>query len=432
MEERRSIGVAVLGCGIVGSGALRVLHANADQIAARVGIPVEVVGVGEPNLAKAEGVPVPVERFTADSHALVVRQDVDIVVEVIGGIEPARSLILEAMAAGKHVVTANKELLATRGPELFEAANRFGVDLYFEAAVGGGIPLIHPLRESLAGDRVTKVMGIVNGTTNYILTRMSESGCSFGEALAEAQSLGYAERDPSADIEGFDAAAKCAILATIAFDTSVVAGDVYREGITNITSQDISFAASLGYAVKLLAIAEEQDGEVAVRVHPAMIPKSHPLAGVRDAFNAVFVEGEAVGQLMFYGRGAGGSPTGAAIAGDIVDISRNLVAGGRGPGMPCVGSPKRVRPMDDTLAQYYILLDVADRPGVLATVAGVFGDNEVSIRSVWQEGTGEAAQLVLITHRARERDLQATLQGLERQPTVSRIASVMRVEGSEG
>src|SRR5438309_4378979 len=374
----RAIRIGQLGCGIVGSAVLRILARNASDIEQRLGASIEVVTVAVRHLAKERDVPEGTEAlYTTDPHEVVGHPDVDIVVEAIGGIEPARHLLLEAINNGKHVVTANKELLAALGQELFEAAERKGVDLYFEAAVAGGIPLIHPLRESLAGERVTKVMGIVNGTTNFILTRMAEEGLEFGEALAEAERLGYTELDPTADIEGFDPAAKAAILASIAFNARVVSGDVYREGIAEITAQDISFAQRLGYTVKLLAIAEEQEGEIAVRVHPAMIPNAHPLASVRDNFNAVFVEGENVGELMFYGRGAGGPPTSVSVVGDVTTVARNIMTGGRGPGVAWYRSSE-VRSIEAMYSQYYILLNVADQPGVLASVAATFGGNNVS------------------------------------------------------
>jgi homoserine dehydrogenase len=427
----RKIRIGTLGCGIVGSATLRMLARNAADIQERIGAQIEVVQVAVRNLNKERDVPPGVELlYTTDPHEVVTNPDVDIVVEVMGGIEPTRSLLLEAIANGKHVVTANKELLASLGQELFDAAEAKGVDLYFEAAVAGGIPLIHPLKESLAGERITKVMGIVNGTTNFILTRMAENGLEFGEALAEAERLGYTELDPTADIEGFDPAAKCAILASIAFNARVVSGDVYREGIADITAQDIAFAQRLGYTVKLLAIAEEDEGEIAARVHPAMIPDHHPLASVRENFNAVFVQGESVGELMFYGRGAGGGPTGTSVVGDILDVSRNILSGGRGVGCTCYTN-KPIRSIEKMHSQYYLLLNVADEPGVLATVAHAFGDNNVSISSVWQEGKADEAQLVLITHRALERDLQATLQTLRKTDAVTKIASVMRVEGGE-
>jgi homoserine dehydrogenase len=328
------------------------------------------------------------------------------------------------------VVTANKELLSTLGGELFAAAERAGVDLLYEASVGGGIPLIRPIRESLAGERITRFMGIVNGTTNYILTRMTEDGSSLRDAVAEAQELGYAERDPSADVEGFDAAAKAAILASLAFDVRVVAGDVYREGILGVTPDDIAFASQLGYVVKLLAIAEAEDGDVAVRVHPAMIPKDHPLSSVRDSYNAVFLEGERVGPLMLFGRGAGGDPTATSVVGDLVEIVRRRRDGGRSP-LPVERADRRIKPIDEMSAQYYILLRVVDRPGVLATIATAFASHGVSIFRVSQEGRGEEAQLVIITHRASERALQSCVAELRHLEAVKSVSSVLRVEGGE-
>jgi len=426
-----TIRVGQLGCGIVGSAVLRLLDRNSSDIAHRVGAHIEVARIAVRNLSKDRDIPGSMtELLTTDPHEVVADPGVDLVVEVMGGIEPTRSFLLEAITNGKPIVTANKELLASLGGELFEAAAEKGVDIYFEGAVAGGIPLIRPLRESLAGERVRKVMGIVNGTTNFILTRMSEEGCSFAEALAEAERLGYTELDPTADIEGFDPAAKAAILASLAFNTRVVSGDVYREGIADVTAQDIAYAKRLGYEVKLLAIAEQHDGGVAVRVHPAMIPASHPLASVRENLNAVFVEGEDVGELMFYGRGAGGPPTAVSVVGDITTVARNIITGGRGPGVAWYRATE-VRSIDAMETQYYILLNVADRPGVLASVAGAFGEHGVSIASVWQEGFGDQAKLVMITHRGREADLQATLHDLRSLDTVTKVASVMRVEGGE-
>jgi homoserine dehydrogenase len=424
----RTLTVGMLGCGIVGSGVVRLLQDHAGEIAGRLGARLQVGPVAVRTLSRDRDITVP--GLTTDPAAVVGDPDVDIVVEVMGGIEPARGLITEALKAGKSVVTANKELIATFGAELVALAHDQGARLEYEAAVAGGIPIIKPLKESLAGDRVRKVLGILNGTTNYILTKMSEEGVSFGDALAEAQRLGYAERDPSADIEGYDAASKAAILASLAFDTKVVAGDVYREGITRITATDIANAARMGYAIKLLGIAEETDGQVGVRVHPALIPTTHPLASVRESFNAVFVEAEAVGDLMFYGRGAGSLPTASAVMGDIVTVARGLLSGEQ----PIEGAylrDKPLKPFDETRVQYYILLDVADEPGVLADVAATFGRHEVSIRSVWQEGTGDSAQLLLITHAAVERNVQATLHDLRELASVRDVASIMRVEGGE-
>jgi homoserine dehydrogenase len=428
--KRDSVGVGLLGCGIVGSGAARQLLREADSIARSVGAPVHIRRVAVRNLAKRRDADLDHSMFTHDTAEVVADPAVDLVVECIGGIEPARSCILQAIGLGKPVVTANKELLSTLGAELFQAADEKGTDLFFEAAVAGGIPLIRPLKESLAGEGIRRIIGIVNGTTNYILTRMTEGGISFAEALAEAERLGYAEEDPTADIEGFDAAAKAAILASIAFRSRVVAGDVYREGISHITHRDIEFSHRLGYTVKLVAIAEELSGEIAVRVHPAMLPRDHPLASVRDSFNAVFVEGETVGNLMFYGRGAGGDPTGSAVVGDIIAAGRNLISGGRSLGCTCYFS-KRVLPIDEMEGQYYLLLSVQDRPGVLAQVASAFGSHDISIRSVWQEGYGDEAQLVIVTHRGKEANLQATVDDLNALDVVTKVVSVLRVEGEE-
>ena len=422
--------IGLLGCGNVGGPLVQLIEEQGDAIEARTGLRLEVTRIAVRNVAKQRVVAIPDELLTHDAAEVVVDPAIDVVVEVIGGIEPARELILQALKAGKPVVTANKELLANVGAELFAAADAAGVDILFEASVAGGIPLIRPLRESLQGERITRVIGIVNGTTNYILTRMSEEGVSYQEALAEAQSLGYAERDPTADVEGYDAGAKAAIIASIAFGVRVVAGDVYHEGISKVTPADIAFAHRLGYEVKLLAVAEQfDDGAVAVRVHPAMVPMAHPLASVRDSFNAVFIEGAAVGQLMFFGRGAGGRPTASAVLGDLIDAAGNLRKGSSAS----VGTLAKatIRPIDELSSEYYLNLEVKDRPGVLAAVAGVFGDHGISIRSMEQEGLGDEARLIFITHTARERDLQATLNGLRELDPVDRIGSVLRVVGEE-
>jgi homoserine dehydrogenase len=424
--------VGFLGCGVVGSAALRLLEEHRGDIERRSGCRFEISRILVRDAHRRRDAPVSPDRFTTEPREVVGDRQVAVVVELMGGIEPAGTLVLEALREGKHVVTANKELLANHGRELFEAAAANGVSLSFEAAVAGGIPLIHPLTRALAGERLTRVLGIVNGTTNYVLTRMTDDGMSFGDALAEAERLGFAERDPSDDIEGFDAAAKCAILATVAFDTTVVAADVYREGISGVSAEDIEFADRLGYVVKLLAVAEIEDGDLAVRVHPAMIPRDHPLASVRDSFNAVFVEGPKVGQLMFYGRGAGGDPTATAVVGDLVEVSRSLQAPRTGGAWGARSSrERRIRPMEAMESQYYLLLDVIDRPGVLAQIAGAFGQNKVSIKSVWQEGFGDDALLVMITHRANEGALQQTARDLRALEPVLEVRSVMRVEGSE-
>jgi homoserine dehydrogenase len=424
--------VALLGCGTVGGAVLRLLSEQSEDLAARIGRRVEVAGVA---VRRPDRHPdVPADLLTTDALGLVTRPDVDLVVEVIGGIEPARSLLLAAIGAGKSVVSANKALLADDGVALHAAASEAGVDLYYEAAVAGAIPLLRPLRESLAGDQLRRVVGIVNGTTNYILSRMAETGAGFGEALAEATEAGYAEADPTADVDGFDAAAKAAILASLAFHSPVTSADVYREGISAVSATDVARAAEIGCTVKLLAICERvagadgADDSVAVRVHPAMIPTSHPLAAVGGAFNAVFVEAEAAGELMFYGRGAGGEPTASAVLGDLVAVARNRLAGVAGPGTTGYAG-LTVRPMADTPTRYHVSLDVADKPGVLATVAHEFAANGVSIATVRQDGHGEAATLVIVTHRAPDAALAATVTRLREMSAVRGVTSVLRVEG---
>lgn len=430
--------VGLLGCGNVGAALVTLVAQQADAIERRTGIRLEITRVAVRNLGKARSVDLAPEAFTHDAADVVADPDVDVVVEVIGGIEPARTLLLDSLKAGKPVVTANKELVANVGAELFGAADAAGVDLLFEAAVAGGIPFVRPLRESLAGEAISRVTGIVNGTTNYILTKMAEEGATYGDALAEAQSLGYAERDPTADVEGYDAGAKAAIIATIAFGAHVVAGDVYHEGIAGITQVDVEVAARLGYVIKLLALAEQgADGRVAVRVHPAMVPVSHPLAAVRDSFNAIFVEGEAVGELMFYGRGAGGAPTASAVLGDLIDAAGNVRKGTAAT----LGLLPRatIRPMDEVSSRYYLHLEVLDRPGVLHAVSGVFADHGVSIGSMEQElvagdgaeqgrGSGEA-RIIFITHEAPESAVQATLADLRQLDVVRDITSLVRVVG---
>ncbi|MEO3786492.1 homoserine dehydrogenase [Actinocorallia sp. B10E7] len=424
----KPVRVALLGCGVVGTEIVRLLREQSDDLAARVGAPVELAGIAvrRPDRVRPG---VPEELLTTDAMGLATREDVDLVVEVIGGIEPARSLILGALKTGKSVVSANKALLAEDGETLFAAAREFGADLYYEASVAGAIPLLRPLRESLVGDRIHRVLGIVNGTTNYILDQMDTHGAGFAEALEEAQALGYAEADPTADVEAFDAAAKAAILARLAFHTPVTAADVYREGITEVTAQDVAGAKSMDCVVKLLAICERAgDRGVSVRVYPAMIPRSHPLGSVHGAFNAVFVEAESAGSLMFYGAGAGGAPTASAVLGDIVAVSRNLVSGASGPAETSYAALP-VLPMGETVTRYYVQLDVADQAGVLAQVAEEFAKHEVSIQAVRQEGHGEDAQLVIVTHTAPDRALAATVESLRTHSSVREVASVMRVEG---
>lgn len=428
--------VGLLGYGNVGAAFTKLIDSQAEAIALRTGLEIRVtriavrdVGKQRPGSAVADsGV-----RLSGDASAVVCDPEVDVVVELVGGIEPARSLVLAALSAGKPVVTANKELLATHGAELLTAAEKVGVDLFYEASVAGAIPLVRLLNDSLAGERIVRVMGIVNGTTNYMLTSMSDEGCEYDTALAEAQALGYAEADPSADVGGFDARAKAAILAGIAFDADVVATDVYTEGITAIGASDIAFAHKLGYAVKLLAVAERvNDGRssaVAVRVHPAMVPHDHPLASVRGAFNAVFIEGDSAGELMVYGRGAGGMATASAVLGDVVAAAHHLKEEMRGRAVR--RERVEIASISTLSTQYYLALDVKDQPGVLASVARVFGEHHVSIRSMEQIGLGDGARLVFITHTAREADVQATLASLAELDVVARVGALLRVIGPE-
>ncbi|MBB4712606.1 homoserine dehydrogenase [Streptomyces luteogriseus] len=429
MMRTRPLKVALLGCGVVGSEVARIMTTHADDLTARIGAPVELAGVAVRRPDKVREGIAP-ELVTTDATALVKRGDIDVVIEVIGGIEPARGLITTAFEHGASVVSANKALLAQDGAALHAVAEQHDKDLYYEAAVAGAIPLIRPLRESLAGDKINRVMGIVNGTTNFILDAMDSTGAGYQEALDEATALGYAEADPTADVEGFDAAAKAAILAGIAFHTRVRLDDVYREGMTEVTAADFASAKEMGCTIKLLAICEraEDGGSVTARVHPAMIPLSHPLASVRGAYNAVFVESDAAGQLMFYGPGAGGSPTASAVLGDLVAVCRNRLSGATGPGESAYAALP-VSPMGDVVTRYHISLDVADKPGVLAQVATVFAEHGVSIDTVRQSGKDGEASLVVVTHRASDAALTGTVEALRKLDTVRGVASIMRVEG---
>jgi homoserine dehydrogenase len=425
----RPIRIALIGAGTVGSKVASLMLEQAEDLEARSGAPLVLVGVGVKDASKSRP-GIPKELITADVPGLLAK-DIDIVVEVMGGIEPARTHILDAMSRGISVVTANKELLARDGATLAAAAEKNNVDLYYEASVAGAIPILRPLRESLVGDRVKKILGIVNGTTNYILTKMDETGASFKDALSEAQKLGYAETDPSADVEGKDAAAKAAIVAQLAFHTRVTIDDVYCEGITKVSASDVKAAKEMGFVIKLLAIAERLDDEsIVVRVHPAMIPRSHPLASVREAFNAVFVEAEAAGSLMFYGRGAGGAPTASAVLGDLVAVARNKMSGRRGPG-ESIYADLKVKPVSEAMTSYYISLQVADKPGVLAQISQKIADNNVSIQTVRQDGLENDAQLVIRTHKALEKDLAKTLEDLRNLDAVREISDYMRVEGED-
>ncbi len=432
----RVIRIGLLGCGVVGSQVLRLLTEQADELTARVGAPLEIAGVAvrSPHLHPT----VPASLLTTDPAALVARDDIDVIVELMGGIDPARDLLLTALRRGAGVVTANKALLAAHGPELYEAADATGANLYFEAAVAGAIPLIRPIRESLAGDRISRVMGIVNGTTNFILSAMDASGESYELALKEATRLGYAEADPTADVEGFDAAAKAAILASLAFHTRVGVADVYREGISAISAAEIAAAQEIGCTVKLLAICERVPvGEgrptesISARVHPVMLPLTHPLAGVAGAYNAVYVEAEAAGQLMFYGPGAGGAPTASAVLGDLVTVARNKLVGGSGP-RESAYADLPLQPIGAVPTRYHISMDVQDRAGVLAQVATCFAERGISISTVRQAGSGNDATLVVVTHTGPDASLAATVERLAELESVRKVNSVMRVVSAEG
>ena len=428
MMAGKTLKVAMLGCGVVGSQVARLLIENKADLSTRAGADLELVKVAVRN-PSAKNYGVKAELLTSDLNSIVTDPQVDLVIELLGGIEPARELILTALKNGKSVITANKALLAKHGAELYAAADKANVDLYYEAAVAGAIPILRPLRESLVGDEVLKVMGIVNGTTNYILTKMDENGAAFADALAEAQKLGFAEADPSADIEGGDAAAKAAILASLAFHSRVTDADVYKEGISKITATDVKVAKAMDLVIKLLAISDvTKDGAIAVRVHPALISRNHPLASVRESFNAVFVESVSAGQMMFYGRGAGGAPTASAILGDLVAVARHRVSGGLGP-RESDYAERKIAKIGDTKTRYLIRLNVADKPGVLESVAHVFASHQVSIQTVRQSGAGDKAELIVMTHISSESALSQTVKDLAKLDSVTDVASVLRVEG---
>ena len=424
----KTLKVGMLGCGVVGSQIARLLVENKSDLTSRAGANLELVKVAVKNInTKREGISS--NLLTDDAKSVVNDPEIDLIIEVIGGISPAKELILAAIKNGKSVVTANKALLAQAGAELYTAADNANVDLYYEAAVAGAIPILRPLRESLVGDQVHRIMGIVNGTTNYILTKMDESRTAFDDALKQAQQLGFAEADPTADVEAIDAASKAAILAGLAFHSRVSDSDVYREGITKITANDVKVAKAMDMVIKLLAIAElTPEGEISVRVHPALISRNHPLASVRESFNAVFVEAKSAGQLMFYGKGAGGEPTASAILGDLVAVARHKVSGGIGPKESDYADLK-IAKIGQTKTRYLIRLNVADKPGVLESVAHVFASHGVSIQTVRQTGAGDKAELIVMTHSSTESALSETVKDLSKLPAVTDVASVLRVEG---
>ncbi|MGN7249448.1 homoserine dehydrogenase [Arthrobacter sp. SAFR-014] len=442
MTELRTLKVALLGCGNVGAQVARILIEDAGTLAPRTGAHLELAGIAVRNLDAEREVDLPRDLFTTDAETLV--KEADLVIELMGGIEPARSLILSAIQNGASVVTGNKALLAADGPALYEEADKAGVELSYEAAVAGAIPILRPIRDSLSGDRITRVLGIVNGTTNFILDQMDSTGAQFADALAEAQRLGYAEADPTADVEGHDAAAKAAILASLSFHTRFDLEHVYCEGITRVSAADIAAAKEAGFVIKLLAIAEkitatgtETAGSegVSVRVHPTLLPREHPLAAVRGAFNAVFVEAESAGELMFYGQGAGGTPTASAVLGDLVSAARRIVLGGPGRIESTTGHVPAL-PIDEATTSYYIGLDVADQPGVLAKIAQLFAEHGVSIEIMRQtihrdaDSNVESAELRIVTHRASEAALAATVEAVKALDVINSVTSVLRVEGA--
>jgi len=424
----KPVRIGMLGCGVVGSSVARLLLADTDELSTRAGVKMELARIAVRTLKPYEGINPSL--FTTDPFSIVNDPEIDLIIEVMGGIEPARELIMTAIENRKSVVTANKALLASHGAEMFTAAYAKGEDIYYEASVAGAIPIIRPMRDSLAGDFVTRLMGIVNGTTNYILTKMHEDDREFADVLKEAQALGYAEADPTADVEGFDAAAKAAILSGLAFHTRVTLDDVYREGISKITLEDVKIAKSMDHVIKLLAIAELTPAdEISVRVHPVMLHKSHPLASVRDAYNAVFVEAESAGSLMFYGRGAGGAPTASAILGDVVAVARHIALNSVGQ-RETDYADRDIAPIESTKTKFLIRLEVADKAGVLASIATTFADHGVSIQTVNQTGRNSDAEVTIVTHLATEGELKATVAALTKMDAVQNISSVIRVEGA--
>lgn len=426
---KKDINVALIGLGTVGAGVYKLLRRHRNSINEKVGAKVSLKAVLEKDKKRIRKLKVNPKLVRKDISSIVNDPQVDVVIEVIGGTNPAKGYILKALTHGKHVVTANKEVMASYGRQILEKAGNKGVDVFFEASVGGGIPIIRPLKTCLAGNKISRVLGIVNGTTNYILTKMSDEGLSFNQALKEAQRLGFAERDPRADIEGYDAAAKIAILASIAFNSRVTASQVYAEGIRKITPTDISYAREIGCTIKLIALAQEENGEIEVRVHPTMISDNHPLAAVRGVYNAIFVEGDAVGEVMFFGQGAGSMAAASAIVGDLIDISRNLQFERSGKiGCTCY-ERKKIRKIDDTKSCFYLLMNAMDRLGVLAKISKVFGDKNVSLASVIQKGPrGKNAELMFITHKVREKDLRRALSTIARLSVVNKILNIIRVE----
>jgi len=432
------IALGVIGLGTVGIGVAQVLASNAGPIRRRLGVPLELVKAADLNLKAARGLSFPSGVLTTNAREVIDDPQIDIVIELIGGEDPAKQFLLDAMAKGKHVVTANKALLALHGEELFQAASRARVDIGFEASVCGGIPILRALTEGLAANRILSLYGIVNGTSNFIMSRMTEAGRPFDEVLAEAQQSGYAEADPTFDVAGIDAAHKLAILVNLAFGTPVNFKDVFVEGITGIAPMDVVYATEFGYTIKLLAIAKVQDGDIEARVHPTMIPSNTPLARVGGVYNAIQVTGDAVGDIMLYGRGAGSLPTASAVLSDVMDIARNVLTGAAGRVPPCAFQPDqrrplRIRPIEEITSLYYLRFLVLDRPGVLSQLSGALGKHDISIASVLQRGrkVGQTVPVVMTTHSAVERNIHLALREIDALPFVSAPTTLVRIEGED-
>ena len=434
--KKDGINIGIIGFGIVGSGTAKVLLTNKDILKERLGFELNLKRIADLDITTDRGIKIPEGVLTTDVNQLFNDPEIDIVVELIGGIKPAKDFILKAIQKGKHVVTANKALLATHGTEIFNAAREKGVEVGFEASVAGAIPIIKVMKEGLVANRIKAIYGIINGTSNYILTKMTDENVEFADALKEAQALGYAEADPTFDIEGIDTAHKLTILATLSYGIPLSFSSVHIEGISKITAQDINFASELGYKVKLLAITKETDGEIELRVHPTMLPKDYLIAKVDGPFNAIYVEGDATGSTMYYGRGAGSVPTGSAVVSDIADIARNIQknALGRVPTIPNISGDVRIRKMDDITSRYYFRFSALDKPGVLSKISGILGNHNISITSVIQKGrmVGEAVPLVVLTHEAKEKDMRQAIEEIDKLPVVMGKTVIIRVEGKEG
>lgn len=429
------INIGIIGFGIVGSGTAKVLLENKDILRERLGFELNLKRIADLDIVRDRGIKVPEGVLTTDVNHIFDDPDIQIVVELIGGINPAKNFILKAIQKGKHVVTANKALLATEGTGIFDAAYQAGVEVGYEASVAGAIPIIKVMKESLIANRIKAIYGIINGTSNYILTKMTEENVEFSQALKEAQALGYAEADPTFDIEGIDTAHKLTILATLAYGIPLSYESVYIEGISKISTQDIGFASELGYKVKLLAITKESNGEIELRVHPTMLPKDYLIAKVDGPFNAVYVDGDATGSTLYYGRGAGSVPTGSAVVSDIADISRNIQKGaiGRVPTLPKISHAPGIKKIDDVVSRYYFRFSALDKPGVLSKISGILGNYNISITSVIQKGRrlGEAVPLVVLTHEAKERDMRKAIEEIDQLPVVTGKTVIIRVEGKE-